>query len=386
MDAFSRDQFMALANHEGAPCITICIPTHSSGVEVNEKQDAILFKTKLQEARALMAEKGFDTALIDRVLQPGTDMLKNEGFWRSQLQGLAMFMADGFHKIIKLPKKVKETLIVNSCFFLAPVLEIMADRSLFYLLVLSRKNAKLYEGDQYQMREIEVEGLPNGMEDVIHYEEKSGQQLFRKGGTSPSGEASYHGHGPGIADDTEYVNKYLKEVDHTLWTEILGRQQAPLLLSGGDYIVASYKQVSRYKFIWEDALVGNFEYDDKNTLYKKAKEKLEPYFKENADKALKNYYNNSTTELTSSIAEDVIPASFYAQISDLFVEKDQHIWGKFNEKDNTLVIHDEEQDGDECLINKAIIKTIMNGGDVHVLEKEKMPADSKIAAFLRFSL
>ena len=159
MDAFSREQFTALANHEGAPCITICIPTHSSGVEVNEKHDAILFKTKLQEARALMTEKGFDTVLMDKVLKPGTGLLKNEDFWHNQLHGLAVFMADGFHKIIKLPKTVKETLIVNSCFFLAPVLEIMSDRSLFYLLVLSRKNAKLYEGDQYQMREIEVEEL-----------------------------------------------------------------------------------------------------------------------------------------------------------------------------------------------------------------------------------
>ncbi len=99
---------------------------------------------------------------------------------------------------------------------------------------------------------------------------------------------------------------------------------------------------------------------------------------------MKTYYDNSTTELTSSIPEDVIPASFYSKVSDLFLVKDAHIWGTFDEGTNELVIHEEMQEGDTCLLNKAAIKTLKNGGAVHVLEQERMPADSKVAAFMRF--
>lgn len=53
-------------------------------------------------------------------------------------------------------------------------------------------------------------------------------------------------------------------------------------------------------------------------------------------------------------------------------------------EDNKLVIHDMKQEGDESLTDIAIKKTIANGGDVFVLDKEKMPKDAVIAAFLRF--
>jgi preprotein translocase subunit SecD len=68
----------------------------------------------------------------------------------------------------------------------------------------------------------------------------------------------------------------------------------------------------------------------------------------------------------------------------LFVQKGEHIWGTFDEMANKLVIHETQQNGDECLLNTAVIKTILTGGDVHILEKEKMPAASQIAAVLRY--
>ncbi len=54
------------------------------------------------------------------------------------------------------------------------------------------------------------------------------------------------------------------------------------------------------------------------------------------------------------------------------MEKNAQIWGRFDENTNKLVIHQERQAEDECLINQAVLNTLMNGGDVHVLEKEQM--------------
>jgi hypothetical protein len=51
---------------------------------------------------------------------------------------------------------------------------------------------------------------------------------------------------------------------------------------------------------------------------------------------------------------------------------------------NKLEIHETQQSGDECLLNTAVIKTILTGGDIHILEKEKMPGSGKIAALLRY--
>ncbi|MDB5013439.1 MAG: hypothetical protein JWQ25_1641, partial [Daejeonella sp.] len=180
------------------------------------------------------------------------------------------------------------------------------------------------------------------------------------------------------------LTQYLKEVDQTLWKEVLHNQHVPLVLAAVDYEIALFKQISNYKHIAEEGIGGNFEHENRQSLFLRAKEKIAPHFKEYVNAALKNFYDNSATGLSFSTVPEVISAAYYAQISDLFVEKNQHIWGSFNETDNEVIIHTEKQEGDDCLINNAIVKTLVNGGEVHMLDAEKMPDESKLAAFLRF--
>ncbi len=87
------------------------------------------------------------------------------------------------------------------------------------------------------------------------------------------------------------------------------------------YPIPIYRSVSDYKHLWEDALTGSHEHEDIPTLYKQAREKMEPYFQQRVSKALDNYGNQSATELTSSITDDVIPAAYYGRISYLFCSK-----------------------------------------------------------------
>ena len=390
MDVISKDEFKELANYQSDNCVSIFIPTHSAGVEVNEKYDTLVFKNNVQKAKQELTAKGLDPRKVDSILAPAFELIRDEEFWNKQHEGLAVFASDNFFKYYKLPLPVKEEILVNSSFLLTPVLPVMEKRHHFYLLVLSKHACKLYEGDQFEMKKLEIEELPTGMDDVVPFELKEARQTHRRAGAAAGPGATvganFHGHGSGLSDEDEYLMQYFKEVDQTLWTEVLHNQHVPLILASVDYEIAYYKQISNYKHIAETNLTGNFEHEDRQSLYLKAKEKLAPYFREYSNEALKNYYNNSAKELTTSIPGEVIPAAYFAQVSDLFVQKDQHIWGKFDELENQITIHDEKQPNDECLINKAIIKTLMNGGEVHMLEKEKMPADTPIAAFMRYSL
>jgi hypothetical protein len=389
MGVLSKEDLAELTGYEAENCISIFIPAHSSGVEVNKLHDAIVFKNNLQKARKELLDKGLQQRTVDTILKPAFDLVDDREFWNSQSEGLAVFIAEGFIKVIKLPFSLKEELFVNSSFYVVPLLPVMSENEHFYLLLLSKKDAKIYRGDGFGMELLQVEGLPNGMDDVIHFEEKNARQLMRRAGGGAgrdaiNGGGSYHGHGSGLADEPEYISQYLKEVDQTLWLELLANEKAPLILAGTEGIIGQYRGLSKYKNVVESMLTGNFDHEDKNTIYQKVKEIAAPLFEENTRKALKTYYENSTGELTSSIPEDVIPASYYAQISDLFVVRDSHIWGKFDQASNELEIHDEMQPGDTCLVNRSVVQTIKNGGSVHVVDQDRMPAESTIAAFMRF--
>ena len=384
MEIIEKEEFAELIAPKTSPCITIYLPVHQSGVEVNEKQDLIVFKNLLFEAENTLVANGLKPHLAQELLAPASSLLEDEKFWHQLLSGLAVFIAPDFFKILNLPFQVNAEIHINSGFNVAQFVRVVTDRPYYYLLVISKNSADIYKGDEYGMELLTIDGMPQGLNDVVHLDEKSERKLFRIGGTAPGSAVNAHGHGSGLADEKEYIKQYLKAVDHVLQTELLANETAPLLLAGVEYIVGIYRQVSHYKHLLPMALTGNHEHADVKMLVSKALEAVGPFLNTKSKSALQNYYNQLATPLTSSMPNKVIPAGYYKQISDLFVERGAHLWGRFDETANSLTLHENREPGDECLINKTILNTLQNGGDVYILEKDRMPKEAIVAASLRF--
>lgn len=386
MALITRDEIIALANYRADHCITLYMPTHKSGMEVNERQDAILFKHLLQQAQQQLLRKGLARDMRDMIasmLQPGFDLQHDDVFWRRQQHGLGVFIARDHFKYIQLPFHVEQQCYINHSFYTSALLPLLTAREHFYLLVLSKRKATLYEADAFGMKEIPVEGMPNGIDDVVHFEEKDDQQLFRTGSSGAGHGANYHGIGSG-PDEKANISLYMDEVDETLWKEILFTKHIPLLLAAVDYMIPIFRKRSNYRHIVDDALTGNFGYEGINSLHEKALEKMKLHFEQDRIQALDRYANNSSNGFTSTIPDDVIPACYYSRADVLFVQKGAQLWGTFNEQDNKLVLHGSEQKGDECLVNAAAAKAVETGAKVFVLEKNQMPADSPMAALMRY--
>lgn len=380
----TKELFTDLVNYHGDLCVSAYLPTHRAGVDVNENADNIAFKTLLQNIAGTLKQQGRDQTTIQRILEPGYELLRNDGFWKALNNGLAVFMSDGYFKYVKMPDTPIQEVLVNSSFMVKPLVNAMTVNEYFYLLVLSKKQAKLFKADAFDMTLVEIDEMPNGVTDVVHFEEKDDEKLFRSEGAQGGKSSNLHGHGAGKPSEKEHLALYMDEVDETIWKEVLNRENVPLLLAGVEYLLPIFKSVSQYNNIWPEVLTGSREHDDVKSLFQEARKVMEPHFRERTKKALTIYANQSATALTSSIAADVMPAAHYSQVAHLFVKRGKHIWGTFNEMDNVLDIHEEKQDGDECLIDKAVIKTILNGGDVHFVSDEDMPGDTNIAAVMRF--
>ena len=381
----SKEQFAQLANFQRDCCISVYLcTTASTSVESNRQKDFIAYKNKLQQLTASLKERNMDQTQIETILKPGYDLLRNEEFWSNLSHGLAVYMAEGFFKFIRLPLLSRDEVLINSSFYLTPLIPVMTVRDYFYVLVLSKKQAKLYRADAFAMHHVPVQGMPRGVDDVVHSEEKGDQDLFRTESAGAGSGANYHGIGTGRPDHKADLAMYFDEVDETLWKEVLNKENVPLLLVGVEYLIPIYKQVAKYKPIWDDAITGSHEHEDITVLYQQVRGKMQPYFEERVARALNVYGNQSATELTSSIPDDIIPAAHYGRVSQLFVVKGEHIWGKFDEMNNVLTVHSTQQGDDECLVDKTVIKTLLTGGEVFILPEEKMPAPGKIAALMRY--
>jgi len=383
MDIITKEDFNELLLIT-SPCISIFMPTHRFGHQVNEKQDSIVLKNHLQSLEKQLKEKPLGNREIEELLAPAYALYNDEAFWNNQKDGLAIYLAKDFIKTVQLPYAIEDALYLNDTFNIAPLIEAIANKENYYVLTLSKHDAKFYQGNAFALTRVEVEGLPNGMDDVVRFEEKEGKQLFRQGSKGGSGSANFHGHGEGTLTDKDAIVTYFQEVDRTLFAEVLHDKNLPLLLVGVEYLLPMYKSISKYNHIVDEVVTGNHDFDKDHLLFEQVKELMTPHFTRLKMMARNNYNNQIATSLTASMPETILPASRYAQVDTLFVSRGQHIWGKFDETNGSVEIHTERQPDDECLINRAVVNTFVHGGSVYSLPQEEMPYDSTIAAILRF--
>jgi len=382
----SKERLQQLSAFEAPVCISIYIPTHQSNWEATERYDVIAFKNHLQDAMKTLREQGLDELELERILEPGFEVLRDDSFWKELDGGLAFFIADGFFSYIKLPATVEEKMTIGHRFLLSPLL-LFQERLVrhFFILVISKKQAKLFRADQWQITAIEVPELPRGVEDVIHFEEKDDQQLFRTGGRGGTGGANFHGIGSGKPDEKENLAIYFHEVDETLRKEVLNTETAPLLLAGIDYMMALYSQTAKYKHVWPETLNGSHEFENVTEMYKQAMPIMKAYFEEPKITALERFGNKSGTSLTSTDVTEIIPAAFYGRVDTLFVQQGASIHGTFDEANNQLQLADNTNDkAQEDLLDKVVMQTALKEGDVIILDKNEMPEQATLAAIMRY--
>lgn len=281
----AKETFAEIANYRDGLCISVFLPTHAAGVEVNEHFDPIAFKNVLQDITKRLKDKGLDQGHIEPLLEPGYNLVRNNEFWLNLSPGLAVFIAEGFFKYIKMPVAPVADTVIESSFYVTPLVPALMSPEYFYVLVISKQQAKLFKGDAFGLEYVEVEGVPQGIDEVKRLSEKDAS-TWRTGQRGGTGGANFHGVGGGNPDEKTNIATYFEAVDDVLFKEIFNKENAPLLLAGVDYLVPIYKSVCDYHNVWDDALTGSYERETTTELYRQAREKMQPYFSQRLTKAL----------------------------------------------------------------------------------------------------
>jgi hypothetical protein len=349
LSVMDKNTFAGLAAHPADVCVTIYLTTFSSGIAVNEQNDKKAFKDALLQARESMEQLKIE-GVIDDILQPAEQLLEDDEFWRHQRRGLALFLAPDTHSCCLLPYDPGSVVHVHTSFILMPLVPMLMQGESYFLLVLSKHAAQLYQGRKFELERIDIPDMPRGMED---------------------------GEKPGIL-------QYFQEVDRTLRTAIPGTSNQPLLLAGVEYLLPLYREVNTYPHLIAEELHGNFEHMAQNDLFELAQKKMAPWFAEERRKAFQNRADHGGAPVTTFL-QDVIHAAYEGRIAQLFVARGPLVWGHYTAKPEAPVLHKEEEPGDDCLTNQAVVQTILHGGEAYMVDPEKMPAGGEMAAVLRYS-
>lgn len=375
----TKDNIISLINQANEPSISIYLPTHIKGQEV--QQDPIRFKNLLNKTENNLQDKlNMPQPDIDKMLEQPRNLLNNPEFWQHGDKGMAAFITPGFFKTYRLPLNFKEQVMVENHFLITPLLPMITLNGTYCIAALSQKKVRLLKCTHETVAAIELEQVPTSMEEFTRFNESEKHTQHHSSG---DGKAILHGQGIGEDKEERELINFLKIVENEI-TDKLRKRNDPLIIAGIPKTAALYKKINYYNRTMDETIAINPDPMSNERLNEKAWDIIKSHFLQQMYDDKKRFADLTGSDKQSDNLSQVVEASYYGKVDALFVPTGERSWGRFDAENETIHHSAEQKNGEYDLINMAAIKTLSQGGNVYALDKSTMPQKKSIAAIFRY--
>jgi hypothetical protein len=388
MDILTRTELEQLMHKEQIWCVSIYMPTHRTGVDA--QQDPIRLKNLLREAEKRLSDRGVGTRDIQSMLEPVNKLLQDSNFWQHQSDGLAIFLSPNRFSRYRLPLGFEEFMTVMDRFHINPLLPLFTGDGQFYILALSQNEVRLLNGTRHSASKVDIGQVGGSLAEAIlsdgHQASLQIHSSGSTGGMTGGGSVTFHGQGGGSDEgDKSELLRYFRLISDGL-TEFLQGDRVPLVLAGVEYLLPIYKEANTYPYLIDTVITGNPDLLSADELHKSAWDIIEPHFQAAQEEAVADYLQlaGQASERVADALEKIVPAAYHGRIETLFIAAGVQQWGVFNTDTNEIEFHDQNESGDESLLDLAAIQSYLKGGTVYAVEPDKVPDGTTAAAVLRY--
>ena len=387
MDILNPANLKNLIEQQGKWCVSLYMPTHPVGRE--QQQDPIRLKNLLAEAETKLLANGIRRPEVQKLMDPAEQLLWNRGFWQHQSNGLAIFLANDFYTIYRLPAEFEELLVIANSFHIKPLLPLLGRVGTFYVLALSMNNVRLFQGTPDIISEITL-NFPTSMEEALWMDDPEKSLNFhaskRNMPATGGGAPVYHGHNVSDEEKTNIL-RFFQAVDQGL-NDLIEDKTRPMVLAGVDYLLPIYREASTYQNILEDGITGNPDRENLKELHAEAWNIARPLFEESQKNAYEKFeqLHGQQSDLAATDIETAVKAARFGQVETLFVPLGTQIWGRYDPEQNRIIRASEPGAEFEDLLDFAAAETILNSGQVFAVPREQLPGEDDLAVILRYPL
>jgi hypothetical protein len=364
-----------------APCISLYLPTHRRLPQA--KQDPVRFKNLMRTTESLLRSE-YTNRDTKALLQPLEELAQGD-FWRGQMGGLALFRSSDLLTHYRLPMRCLELSVVADSFHVRPLLHFLQSNRYFYVLTLSQNSVRLHEGSPYSLSQVDLPDLPKSLDET--FGKKQGEPILNAYAVGPGqAEAIYYGYG--VSPEKRVKEKlaaFFRAVDTTLWDDLLRNERAPLILAGVGYHHPIYRSVSRYPYLVEQTVEGNFDHVTPGHLHAKVWPVVHDVFRVREEQVLGEYAALSVRGQTTEDLFAIAQATVSRRVDYLLIAQGAYVWGFMDRGSGRIVQRSAQQDTrDGDVLDDLAEATLAQGGEVVMLERTRMPGHSPVAAILRW--
>lgn len=361
-----QSDITALMEHDQAPAVTIYLPTHTAGREI--RQDPARLKNAIASARAQLVETGMRDPDAGLLLRPVDELIADSDFWRHQSRGLAIFVAPGLQRVIRVPVELPERVVVGRHFHLRPLLPLLAAEGTFFVLTMSAHRARLFQATKFGMTELDA-GLPPG---IPLYRESAG----------PS-DARDSAEGPDPAEETtsdelrkQQSSDYVRTAALAL-KRILADRKEPIVLAADPKVEGILRSNVQLKTLVPETIQKNPDAMAEEELHQTAYAMVKPLFDRDRQAALERIHMLLGSGGGKALLEPgaALGAALEGRVDSLLLAEEE------DDADQPAVPNSGAQ---AEMIERAAAAALRTGGAVHLVRQSEMPERAVLAASLRY--
>jgi hypothetical protein len=378
--AIREPEYSALAASHEQPCVSIYTSANTSAVG-GTKQGLTQFKKLLHTAAASFQGFSMNVAEAEELLTSHWRSIQENEPAHPGAEGLAIFMSRDFFGRCHLPVATAERVVVGREFFIRPLLPFVPTDDRFFVLALSQKHVKLFEGSRRGIRERTMQEVPENLHEDLQGLPFERQYQMHTASSPSSRQKGAVYHGPSL-DHKDRLIHFFRDIDRGVAASLKG-QQAPLVVASVDYLFPIYKEANTYPDLLEDMVTGNPDLLSPYALHAASWRIIEKQLSEARARAFAVYQAHINSSRTSSNLRKVVTAAERGLVRFLFLPSEGEQWGTVADPE-TVHVHSGNEPGDDELLNLAAVLTIRRGGHVYVLPANQLPEGAEAAAVFRF--
>lgn len=381
MNSIRLGTLRQLANATSEPCVSLLMPTDRAPHE--SLRSPVLFRQLIDRSGELLQERGLRRSEAEELLDPATQLLHDDQFWRAQQDGLAMYLNSEFSQIVQLPEAVHEQVIVGAEFEIVPLLPFVQEHGEYYLLMLTQHTARLLRGDRLQLEEIPLDGMPEALRQAL--EALRGERLNpHTEAARPrdrSGERAPVLQGRRAAPADENLEASLRRLDESL-AAFLRADSAPLVFAGEPEMFDLYRRLATCENLVGQPITGSFARISDEELLTRAFELAEPHLDGPHRFEMNDFLSARSTGRGSDQVDQILTAAVQGLVDCLFLPAGGELWGTIEQHDGAVSVIGSFSATDRDVANFATVHVLRNRGHVRFDDFRKLP-DTPMAAILR---
>lgn len=333
LNSLSQASFVGLAQYTDLYCISIYLP-HSFKSKISFHELVESLSNELELNRQLHKNQGLTLNSLKQHLNQ-IEPLIEEWAKSSETENISFFISQEQILAFSLPQAIPFKVYINDHFYIKPISQLPNSADGIKLLYLDRNRAWLFKMNHLAINRIGT---------FLNKSKKNRSSKVK-------------------LDFYEELKLFIETLSNTDETKII--------LAGRKNILKEFSSPRESKFFQE--LIFNPKKFHKDQL----KIAAEPFLKsiekakEKKQLALANAQNSELKNI--SAATEIIKYSALGKIKALFLCKNKDVYGDFDMENDFVIIQPDPQ-GSTSLSNVAAINTIINNGQVFILDYHRMPS------------